>query len=592
MDKGDSMRFHCLGIPHTVTSKEYVPCAFTQKVLNFCEMMTKLGHSVFHYGNEASEVYCTEHVSVTTLADLDETYKDKPEGRNYWKAGQFEHSMDSHVYKRFFDNTIRELRARAQADDFVLAFWGLGHLPVCNAVGDLPVHVVEPGIGYPTTFAKYRVFESYAKLHLVKGQLDEAFTREKVGEPYTHPNWMDEVIPNYFNPDDFEYREDKDEYLLFIGRITASKGIEIAMRLADHFNLPLKVAGQGDFVSEMGWTPYDCVELLGSVGVEERKALMARAKAGICASWYIEPFCGTHIEFGLSGTPVLTTDWGVFTETVEQGRNGWRCRSFEEFVQGLDRIDEIQPAVCREMAMNYSMDRVALMYHDYFERLLHQIHQESFWELERVGNLDTRRRDVPMEEVARQREGLVPRTLDGKQYHPGGSIKGGDAWLTEERVWEYCYDLGVRSVLDIGAGEGHAAKYFSELGCQVVAVDMDMSAIENAVFPVVYHDIAQGPLYGGRVDLVYMAEFVEHLQAHHLPQLAKSIEAYKADKVLMTYAPPGHEGIGHVNCQNEAYWVEWMAGCGFELNEGYTRIVRDLAEHPHFSERGLLFWRT
>ena len=141
------MRFHCLGIPHTVTSRQYLPCAFTQKVLNFCEMMTQLGHSVIHYGNEASEVYCTEHVSVTTLQDLDETYKDKPEGRNYWKSAQFDHSMESHVYRVFANNTIRELRARAQPDDFVLAFWGLGHVPVCNALGDLPVHIVEPGWG-------------------------------------------------------------------------------------------------------------------------------------------------------------------------------------------------------------------------------------------------------------------------------------------------------------------------------------------------------------------------------------------------------------------------------------------------------------
>ena len=421
----------------------------------------------------------------------------------------------------------------------------------------------------------------------MKGQWDEAGV-----EAYTYPNWTDEVIPNYFNPAHFEYSEEKDDYLLFIGRITASKGVEIAMRLADQFGLKLKVAGQGDFVTEMGWEPYDCVEILGSVGLERRKQLMARAKAGICASWYIEPFCGTHIEFGMSGTPVLTTDWGVFTETVQQGKNGWRCRSYAEFVAGMERIDEIKPEVCRDMALNYSMDRVALMYHDYFERLLDMVHQSNFWEVgkDRKAALESRKRDLTEDSVIAQRTGLVPQTLEGQRYHPGGSIAGGDRWLKEPRVWQYILDAyPIKSVLDIGAGEGHTAQWFSVAGCHVIAVDNDMKAIENAVYPIVFHDFAESSCGGSEVDMVYMAEFVEHLPVQHLPHLAHTLD--RTDLVLMTYAPPGHEGIGHVNCQDEAYWITWMDQCGFDVCLKGTMEIRDVAEHPHFRERGLLFRR-
>ena len=581
------MRFHCLGIPHTWTSKELLACAFTQKVLNFCEMMTRLGHSVFHYGNEMSEVVCTEHVSVTTRAHMEKTYRGKRGGIYYWKHQQFEHSMDSYIGKKFVENTIAALRSRVQPDDFVLAFWGTGHKEICDAVADMGCHIVEPGIGYPTTFAPYRVFESYAKLHLVKGQWDQAGI-----EPYTTPNWTDEVIPNYFNPEDFEYSEVKEDYLLFIGRIINTKGVEIAMRLADHAGLRLLVAGQGDFVSEMGWEPYDCVEIVGTVGVEDRKRLMSRAVAGVCASWYIEPFCGTHIEFGFSGTPVLTTDWGVFTETVQQGRNGYRCRSFDEFAWAIDNIDTIEPSVCRDMAMNYSMDRVALMYHEYFERLLFNAHADNFWSLpDDRRHLDMRRRDLSVKDVESQREGLVPRTIEGGEYHPGGSVKGGDAWLMEGRVWKYCLDkLGVESVLDIGAGEGHAAQWFFEHGCSVVAVDNDEGAMESAVYPIVHHDFRESSCGGSEVDLIYMAEFVEHLSVQHLPHLAHTLN--RSDLVLMTYAPPGHEGIGHINCQEQAYWVDWMDKCGFKLCEDGTQAIREVAEHPHFKERGLLFRRA
>ena len=39
------MRFHVLGICHTVSSKEYLSCAFTQKVVKFCSMMMKSTHA-------------------------------------------------------------------------------------------------------------------------------------------------------------------------------------------------------------------------------------------------------------------------------------------------------------------------------------------------------------------------------------------------------------------------------------------------------------------------------------------------------------------------------------------------------------------
>src|ERR1700733_2525745 len=59
-------RFHVATLPHTKTTKEYLPCAYTQKVLNFCKMMKSLGHDVYHYGAEGSEADCTEHITTIT----------------------------------------------------------------------------------------------------------------------------------------------------------------------------------------------------------------------------------------------------------------------------------------------------------------------------------------------------------------------------------------------------------------------------------------------------------------------------------------------------------------------------------------------
>ena len=75
------MLFHVLGVPHTITTPEYSTCAFTQKVVKLCKMLSRNGHQVIHYGHVDSIVDCMEHVAVTTDADLKASY-----GAHNWKT--------------------------------------------------------------------------------------------------------------------------------------------------------------------------------------------------------------------------------------------------------------------------------------------------------------------------------------------------------------------------------------------------------------------------------------------------------------------------------------------------------------------------
>ena len=300
-------RFHVLTLPHTVTTPEYNACAYTMKVLKFCKMMKQRGHHVIHYGHKDSVVECDEHVTLLDNSDLEKAY-----GSHNWKKDFFKHSTDDHCHIKYNEEGIREVIQRIQEKDFVLPFWGRGHINIIEAVKkDKRGVVVEPGIGYYDSFSDFRIYESWAIANHTMGMQKES-----------NPSWYHVVIPNYFDVKDFETNEEREDYFLFLGRIDKCKGADLAIDLTEKIGAKLIMAGQGDIIENLGYKeipPH--VEYIGYADIEKRKELMSKAKGFLIFSNYIEPFGGAAVEAMMSGCPVICPDWGAFHRNNFTWRN-------------------------------------------------------------------------------------------------------------------------------------------------------------------------------------------------------------------------------------------------------------------------------
>ena len=351
----ESLTFHIPAIPHTVTNKDYISCAYTQKCLKLSKMLTDLGHTVYHYGCEGSEVDCTESIDVVS-----DEYRRAFYPHSDDMTRQFTFDINDDYHGIFRKRTAEEIEKRLGEKNFLLCAWGVGHKGIADILGD-KVKAVESGIGYADTFARYRVFESYAWMHWVYGKNQQS-----------DGGWYDAVIPNFFDPDDFEFREEKEDWILYIGRIVKRKGVELASQLAERTGHKLVIAGQGTLKNDGEKIDIkgDHIDFVGHADVEKRKDLMSRAKAVIVPTYYIGPFEGVAVEAMLSGTPVISSDWGAFSEHNLHGVTGYRCRTMEHFEWALNNIENISPLACREWAIdNYSMGRVSLMYDEYFSMI-------------------------------------------------------------------------------------------------------------------------------------------------------------------------------------------------------------------------------
>jgi glycosyltransferase involved in cell wall biosynthesis len=122
----------------------------------------------------------------------------------------------------------------------------------------------------------------------------------------------------------------KPSYFAFLGRISPEKGIDAAIRIAQHCGVPLKVAAKVDrvdadyFESEIRplmQSPQ--VEYIGEITDGEKSDFLSGAICLLAPADWPEPFGLVLIEAMACGCPVIAYSRGAIPEVIENGVTGF-----------------------------------------------------------------------------------------------------------------------------------------------------------------------------------------------------------------------------------------------------------------------------
>jgi glycosyltransferase involved in cell wall biosynthesis len=191
------------------------------------------------------------------------------------------------------------------------------------------------------------------------------------------------VVYNGVDMDDYPFRTEKDDFVLFLGRASPDKGalraVLAAREAGERIVVAVKVAHEEEqrhWNDEVLPAMPDDATVLGEITLAEKVDLLARAKAVLFPIGWDEPFGLVMTEAMACGTPVIATPRGSVPEVVVDGETGFVV-PVEDYparaADALKRLDEIDPIACRARVQSkFSKQAMVAGYEAVFERVVSQ----------------------------------------------------------------------------------------------------------------------------------------------------------------------------------------------------------------------------
>lgn len=190
-------------------------------------------------------------------------------------------------------------------------------------------------------------------------------------------NWAGRVY-NGIPIERYPLRKHKDDFVLFLGRMSPHKGVSEAIDAAESAGRPIVVAGEPSTASEQAF--FDAavrprlgpdVKWAGEVAGAEKAELLGRAACLLFPIRWEEPFGLVMVEAMACGTPVVGLRAGSVPEVVSDGTTGIICDHPAQLAAGIVASRRLSPRDCRKhVEERFSARRMVQEYERLYRALL------------------------------------------------------------------------------------------------------------------------------------------------------------------------------------------------------------------------------
>lgn len=201
-----------------------------------------------------------------------------------------------------------------------------------------------------------------------------------------------EPVHNGVDVATFPFVKEKKNYYITLARFTPEKAQHVAIKFAVKYKKRLRMAGTvagigsnrkllmelsnplstyrkhhefryySDYILP-GVLAHPRITYAGNLSGRAKLKFLSEAKALLFPIDWEEPFGMAVIEALACGTPVVAMRRGAMSEIIEHGVNGFLAETEEEFFDYANRVDEINPANCRQSVIDkFSTAKMAEQY--------------------------------------------------------------------------------------------------------------------------------------------------------------------------------------------------------------------------------------